>query len=131
MPTVRGWLALLAACFCFFFPWTWPIISIQSALRFRYISPVPPWVWFTGGALVIIGGAISVHAFVRGSRPDKIVACLAALVVLLLSVQMFDLVVLAYRSRATNHRSAADAGLALWFQVGGIRSRAADSGRWQ
>ena len=94
-PTVRGWIAFLIAAFGFLcFPSIRPAILVESGVGRFLAEPVTRMVYFTGAVLIIIGLLASVEAFRRGSRADKVFACISALLTIGLMAQYFHLFVL-------------------------------------
>lgn len=106
-PTLRGWIAFVLAAFAIlYFPVLRPALAVVSGRGTFLIEPVTPFVWVMGGALILVCLAASVEAFRRGSRADKVCACLAALLTVALMFQYFELIVVSRRSpnRSTEWR---------------------------
>ena len=98
-PTLRGWVALLLATFgLLYFPVLRPALFVASGRGTFVAEPVTPFVWITGGILIVVCLIASVEAFRRGSRADKICACVAALLTVGLMFQYSELVVVSRRS---------------------------------
>src|SRR6266699_2491081 len=94
-PTVRGWIAFLIAAFGFLcFPSILPAILVESGVGTFLAEPVTRMVYFTGAVLIIVGLLASVEAFRRGSRADKVFACISVLLTIGLMAQYFQLFVL-------------------------------------
>jgi hypothetical protein len=94
-PTLRGWIAFLLAAFAIlFFPVLRPALLVQSGVGTFLSEPATPAVRVTGAVLVIVCFLASVEAFRRGSRVDKIVACIAVLLTIGLIVEVLQLFVL-------------------------------------
>jgi hypothetical protein len=94
-PTLRGWIAFLLAAFAIlFFPVLRPALLVQSGVGTFLSEPATPAVRFAGAVLVIVCLSASVEAFRRGSRVDKVVACIAVLLTIGLIVEVLQLFVL-------------------------------------
>ena len=79
-PTLRGWIAFLLAAFAIlFFPVLRPALLVQSGVGTFLSEPATPAVQVAGAILVIGCLLACVEAFRRGSRVDKVVACIAVL----------------------------------------------------
>lgn len=80
-PTIRGWLAFfLSVLACCAFPMLLPAYCIPSLGPTSVLAePVSPSVRLLGGLLALVCVATCVEAFRRGSRADRVVACIAML----------------------------------------------------
>lgn len=111
LPTVRGWLAL---CFAVFascgYPMLVPPRYVQSGGPTWLFEPVSPSLWLLGGLLLVTCVGSCIEAFRRGSRSDKVVACIAGLLTVSFIVGFFDLMLL---RPAPNHRASLDAAGAV------------------
>src|SRR6185369_13145614 len=98
MPSVRGWAALLL-----------PLLGgllFLALIPDRFIeSGVGKWIGghvsifglFSGALLILVSVAACIEAFRRGSAADRVVACIAALLTLLLIAQYIELFLLPVR----------------------------------
>ena len=94
-PTLRGWIAFLLAVFAsLFFPVVRPALLIKSGVGTILAEPVTPAVWLTGAVLVIACVIAITEAFRRGSRTDKVFACISVLLTIGLLVEFVELFVL-------------------------------------
>lgn len=75
LPRLRGWVAIIPAMIAsFLFPGILPPrYSTLGDWRFR--CPVPLWAHIAGGVLVVLCVAACFEAFRRGSRADRVAAC--------------------------------------------------------
>jgi Na+/melibiose symporter-like transporter len=90
LPTLRGWIAfLLALCASCFYPAILPPVYVESGVQRWSSEPVSPIVAIGGVILAIVCFAACVEAFRRGSRADKIAACIAVLLTIGLLVVLF------------------------------------------
>jgi hypothetical protein len=81
LPTIRGWLAfLLSVLACCAYPMLLPAYCISSLGPTSLLAePVSPSARVLGGLLAFLCVATCVEAFRRGSRADRVVACIAML----------------------------------------------------
>ncbi len=99
-PTLRGWVAFIFATFSIFiFQAIRPALFIESGVGTFLLEPVSPLVQVTGAASAIISFLASTEAFRRGSRADKVLACISVLLTIGLMVELLELSVLSvYKS---------------------------------
>jgi len=76
---------------------TFPARLIESGVGTWIQEPVAPSVWILSGAFILICVGACIEAFRRGSRTDKIVLCLAALLTFGLIYQFFEFMLLRVR----------------------------------
>jgi len=94
-PTLRGWIAFLLAAFAIlFFTAICPARIVRSGVGTFLIEPASPTVRLTGAALVVVCFFASAEAFRRGSRADKIFACISVLLTIALLVEFLQLFIL-------------------------------------
>jgi hypothetical protein len=91
-PTLRGWFAFLLAVFAvLYFPFVCPPLYLQSGVGTFLSEPVRPAAWIVGAIFILICFLASVEAFRRGTRADKVFACIAVLLTIGLMVEYFRL----------------------------------------
>ena len=97
-PTARGWVALLLPLLGgLLFSAVLPARLIESGVGTWLVKPVSPSAWSLGGLLILVCVAACVEAFRRGSRTDRIVGVLAAVLTFLFMYGFLSLVVLRVR----------------------------------
>jgi hypothetical protein len=95
LPTLRGWIAFILAMFAvLFFPVIRPALLVKSGEGTFLAEPVAPAAWITGAVLIIVCFLMSAEAFKRGSRADKIFACISVLLTMGLMVEFLELFIL-------------------------------------
>ena len=108
LPTARGWLALGFAIFASCgYPMLVPARYVQSGGPTWLFEPVSTSLWVLGALLLVACVSSCIEAYRRGSRSDRIAACIAALLTLSFVVGFFDLMLL---RPAPNHRASLDPG---------------------
>lgn len=113
LPTTRGWLALCFAAFaCCGYPLLLPARYVQSGGPTWLFEPVSPSLWVLGWLLMVVCVASCIEAFRRGSRSDRIVACVAVLLTLGFIVGFFELMLL---HPVRNQGASLDAGSAFCY----------------
>jgi hypothetical protein len=91
-------VAFLVAVFAlFFYPMIRPVIYVESGVGRSLAEPLSPSVIATGAVLLLICFAACLEAFRRGSRMDKILACVALLVTMLFMAEFLKSLTLASR----------------------------------
>ena len=118
-PTLRGWIAFVLPAFAIlYFPLLRTALIVESGRGTFVAEPVTPKVWIIGAFLIVVCLLAIAEAFKRGSRADKVVACISVLLTVGLAVQYFQLCVLSVH-RSPNkalHRTAICAwGFAMEF----------------
>jgi hypothetical protein len=97
-PSARGWVALLLPLLGgFLFLALIPTRFTESGVGRGIWGRVSLLGWVSGGLLILVSVGACVEAFRRGSMADRVVACVAALVILWLSTQYFELFLLPVR----------------------------------
>src|SRR5450759_361077 len=82
-PTPRGWVALALPLIAdFMLLATFPARFIESGVGTWISEPVAPSASILSGVLILLCVAACVEAFRRGTRADRIVMCVAALLTL-------------------------------------------------
>jgi hypothetical protein len=103
-PTLRGWVAFLLSAFGLWcFPSVRPALLVESGVGTFLTEPVTPMVYFTGAVLILVGLLASIEAFWRGSRADKVFACISVLLIIGLMVQYFELFGLSVHGSPNTH----------------------------
>jgi thiol:disulfide interchange protein len=95
LPTIRSWLALALAAFAaIVYPMLLPVRFVASGGPIWLAEPVSPTLWVLGGLLAFLCVGACVEAFRRGSRADRVVACIAALLTISFITGFCDLLLL-------------------------------------
>ena len=98
-PTLRGWIAfILAVLAIFLFPFLRPTLLIESGKGTFLAESVTPAVKIEGGFLLVGCLIVTIEAFRRGSRADKVLACFSSLLTIALAVEYLELFVLPVRN---------------------------------
>jgi len=98
LPTSRGWAALLTASLGGgIYGFMVPVRYVQSGFGTFLGEPVSPAEWVSGGVLIFLCVAACLEAFRRGSRVDRIVACVAGLLTFLFVREFLSLLFLPVR----------------------------------
>jgi hypothetical protein len=91
-PTIRGWLALsvsvIGSCF---YPAVLPARLVESGVETWLSESVTIGQWVLGGVLVLSSAALCLEAFRRGSRGDKVAACVASVFAIWLAFAFLEL----------------------------------------
>ena len=98
LPTLRGWAAValpLVGGFVLFA--TFPARFIESGVGTWIQEPVARSTWILSGAFVILCVGSCIEALRRGSRTDKIILCLGALLTFWLIREFFEFMLLRVR----------------------------------
>ena len=95
LPTLRGWIAFLLAAFSLLYlSFIRPALYIQSGVGTFLAQPVMPSTLIIGAVLAVVTFCAVFEAFRRGSRADKIFACIAVILAIGLLVEYLELFVL-------------------------------------
>ena len=119
-PSLKGWIAFALGGFgvvCF--PFIRPAILVESGVGTFLAEPVTPLVYFTGGVLIVLGLLAGVDAFRRGSRADRVLACISVLLIAGLAAQYFQLFVLKVHRSSLNQSPGATAAMLPAFVASG------------
>ena len=101
LPTVRGWVALLLPVVGgSVLMATFPARLVESGVGTSIQEPVSASAWILSAAFIGLCVSACIPAFRRGSRVDRIVASLAALLVVLLMREVVAFMVLQVRPAA-------------------------------
>ena len=130
LPTLRGWAALMLAVIgTFSYPLMLPPYFVQSGVGDWITAPVPPATWILGGFAVLACFGACFEALRRGSRADKVAACIGFLLSISLLIEYLEPLSVPVRQQPNYpapRNTGIAPGLATQHHWPGVR----DPGRW-